>query len=209
MRFLDLVTISLGNLGRRKIRTMLTVLGVLIGTASVVIMISLGVGMQQLDRELLESFGSLTEIQVYNYVDIYAVKKGETPNFMTDESIEKMKSIPHVVWATPILGTDLLLKQGKYEAIDNVKGVSWDYLKQIPLGQGELPPENTNEMFYVVGNRHIYSFQDRTKKGGGSYDMFGMPEEMPDIDYFNKTMFSIFDVQALLAQLDATARRAA
>ena len=35
MRFLDLLTMSINNLRRRKVRTALTVLGVVIGTASV------------------------------------------------------------------------------------------------------------------------------------------------------------------------------
>lgn len=44
MKFLDLLTMSVNNLRRRKLRTGLTVLGVIIGTASIVVMISLGIG---------------------------------------------------------------------------------------------------------------------------------------------------------------------
>ena len=38
MRFPDLVIMSINNLRRRKLRTVLTVLGVIIGTASIVVM---------------------------------------------------------------------------------------------------------------------------------------------------------------------------
>ena len=48
MNLTDLLRMSLGNLKRRKLRTFLTVLGVIIGTASIVVMISLGLGMQNL-----------------------------------------------------------------------------------------------------------------------------------------------------------------
>ena len=47
MSFYDLMSMSLGNLWRRKLRTILTVLGVLIGTTSIVAMLSLAFGMKQ------------------------------------------------------------------------------------------------------------------------------------------------------------------
>ena len=40
MRFFDLLIMSINNLRRRKLRTGLTVLGVVIGTASIVVMVS-------------------------------------------------------------------------------------------------------------------------------------------------------------------------
>ena len=43
MKFLDLLSMSVNNLRRRKLRTVLTVLGVVIGTASIVVMVSLGI----------------------------------------------------------------------------------------------------------------------------------------------------------------------
>ena len=57
MRFADLLIMSLNNLRRRKLRTALTVLGVIIGTASIVVMMSLGIGLRELNQELIESYG--------------------------------------------------------------------------------------------------------------------------------------------------------
>ena len=61
MKFLDLLTMSVNNLRRRKLRTGLTVLGVIIGTASIVVMISLGIGLQELTVEPV----SYTHLDVY------------------------------------------------------------------------------------------------------------------------------------------------
>ena len=47
MRFFDLLIMSINNLRRRKLRTGLTVLGVVIGTASIVVMVSLGIGLKE------------------------------------------------------------------------------------------------------------------------------------------------------------------
>ena len=46
MNWMDLLRMSINNLKRRKLRTFLTVLGVMIGTTSIVVMISLGLGLQ-------------------------------------------------------------------------------------------------------------------------------------------------------------------
>lgn len=47
MTFSDLFKMSLDNLFRRKLRTVLTILGVLIGTASIVAMLSLGLELKR------------------------------------------------------------------------------------------------------------------------------------------------------------------
>lgn len=63
MRFFDLLIMSINNLRRRKLRTGLTVLGVVIGTASIVVMVSLGIGLKENTVESYASFGSLTRIR--------------------------------------------------------------------------------------------------------------------------------------------------
>ena len=65
MKFSDLLRMSINNLRRRKLRTGLTVLGVVIGTASIVVMVSLGIGLKEITVEQYESSGSLTKIEVY------------------------------------------------------------------------------------------------------------------------------------------------
>ena len=65
MRFIDLLRMSVSNLWRRKLRTFLTVLGVIIGTASIVVMISFGFGLSKFNMEQIEQRGGLTTITVY------------------------------------------------------------------------------------------------------------------------------------------------
>lgn len=47
MKLPDLLRTAFLNLWRRKLRAFLTVLGMVIGTSSIVVMVSLGVGMRQ------------------------------------------------------------------------------------------------------------------------------------------------------------------
>ena len=60
MNWNDLLRMSINSLRRRKLRTFLTVLGVLIGTASIVVMVSLGLGLQKSVYDEMEQSGGLT-----------------------------------------------------------------------------------------------------------------------------------------------------
>ncbi|MBN1430554.1 MAG: ABC transporter permease [Anaerolineae bacterium] len=65
MTFAELLSTVFENLGRRKGRVTLTAMGVVIGTASVVVLVSLGIGLQRSTTEQMGAIGSLTQIQVY------------------------------------------------------------------------------------------------------------------------------------------------
>src|SRR6266498_4089463 len=64
MKLLDLVRLIFGNLSRRKARVALTAIGVVIGTAAVVILVSLAIGLQKNANEQLYGIGDLKQIQV-------------------------------------------------------------------------------------------------------------------------------------------------
>ena len=64
MSWIDLLRMSASNLKRRKLRTFLKVLGVVIGTASIVVMVSLGLGLQKSVYAEMEQSGGLTTINV-------------------------------------------------------------------------------------------------------------------------------------------------
>ena len=98
MKLLDLLKLSISNLKRRKLRTVLTVLGVLIGTASVVTMLSLGIGLDALNTESIAQSGSLKAIDVtvpYNRQDDSSNKKTE-PLRIKIPFIEKFSKIEYV-----------------------------------------------------------------------------------------------------------------
>ena len=77
MKLSDLLLMSLGSLFKRKARTILTILGVIVGTVSIVVMISLGIGMKAAMLETFESYGGLTTIDV------------EMPSRYSDNGTEK------------------------------------------------------------------------------------------------------------------------
>ena len=62
MLFTDILRTAFMNLWRRKLRAVLTVLGMVIGVSSIVVMMSLGIGIKKSTMESYASMGSLTNI---------------------------------------------------------------------------------------------------------------------------------------------------
>lgn len=100
MRFSDTLRTVNRSLKRRKGRTALTAIGVTIGTAAIVAMMSLAIGLNQLALKEVDRFGSLTEVEVY---------PGYNPNNpasapqLTQKVIEKIKLLPGVTAVMPKL----------------------------------------------------------------------------------------------------------
>ena len=74
---------------------MLTVAGVVIGTMAVVIMISIGQGLEQGYTEQLKSWGSLTQVQVNPSWG----GSSEEQKYLDDELITTLDQMDHVVAA--------------------------------------------------------------------------------------------------------------
>ena len=101
MSSFDLINMALRNLWKRKLRTFLTVLGVIIGTASIVVMISVGIGMNVGYRQQIEEMGSL---YVINVNAPYSGDKQTKDKVQIDTaSLEKFRKIEGVEAVTPVL----------------------------------------------------------------------------------------------------------
>ena len=66
MRISDLLNVCLRNLTRRRVRTALTVIGVVIGVCAIILMVSLGIGARESMMQMLQQWGDLTIINVCN-----------------------------------------------------------------------------------------------------------------------------------------------
>lgn len=110
MNIFDLLSLILDNLSRRKARVGLTAVGVVIGTAAVVLLVSLGVGLQRNAAEQLGGIGDLTTIQVYpNFGEGGPVAIGRPGDpgtageqqLLTDQTIAAIQAIPGVSAVIP------------------------------------------------------------------------------------------------------------
>jgi ribosomal protein S18 acetylase RimI-like enzyme len=104
MSLFDLLSLIFENLSRRKGRVALTAIGVIIGTAAVVLLVSLGVGLQENAASQLGGIGDLTKINVYPQ---YGEPDPDTgiPSSMspiTDETIAQISGMPGVSAVAPL-----------------------------------------------------------------------------------------------------------
>lgn len=122
MSSFDMISMAIRNLWKRKLRTFLTVLGVVIGTASIVVMISVGIGMNEGYKEQLSQMGSL------NVITVNTPWEGDTnsnnQNAVLDtKTIESIRNIPGVEIVTPVLDGWLKLVDGRYVTDISVTGI--------------------------------------------------------------------------------------
>jgi len=145
MRFFDLLALVLDNLGRRKGRVALTAIGVIIGTSAVVVLVSLGIGLQQNANSQLFGIGDLTQIQVSpGYSEGPMVIEtgpggggGGEPSFVpiTDQSLADFAAIPGVDRVIPrdyFYGAGMLY-YNRLETYANLSGVGLEDLADMNL----------------------------------------------------------------------------
>lgn len=196
MNWNDLLRMSINSLRRRKLRTFLTVLGVLIGTASIVVMISLGLGMQQSLYQEVEQSGGLTSITVTGTDGGDGMMSDSTgadeqsEKRIDDRLVETISKLNHVKLAAPIYETSVILLKGSYIANVQLQGMTPEGLKaqNIDLGEGTLP--KTGKLDLVFGNGVITDFYE--KGSGNEYYDTG---ETPNINLMKDSMFLITDTE--------------
>lgn len=175
MKISDEISLSARNLLRRKGRTALTLVGVVIGTCMVVLMISLGIAQTKTNEEMLQSWGDLTQVQIYGYGTM--VGSDGKPLYLDDAAIANIKQIPHVAAATPyaeaynLEGEITAGRNGRYTSdIYNLIGIDPTALEPMgfALQSGSWPTntpasEKATKLQVLVGSSTGYNFQDSRK----------------------------------------------
>ena len=136
MTIADLISLILDNLSRRKGRVALTAVGVIIGTTAIIILVSLGVGLQRDARERFSGVGDLTLIQVWPGFSEPGPADGEPAQTMiTSLAVANIEAIPGVVAVIPQDGLRgwAVLNVGQLEGSGNMLGVPSEALRQLGL----------------------------------------------------------------------------
>lgn len=157
MKLGDMIKLCLRNLLRRKSRTILTVLGVVVGCCAIVTMLSIGIGVQNSQEIMLEGMGDLTLIQVYS---------GGTNSQLDDDAIKKFQNIPYVdvaVGKTSLSNIGISVYAGdnnRYQASwCQVIGMNQDAMEKfgLELIEGSFPKE---PFTVLAGQYTAYNFMD-------------------------------------------------
>jgi putative ABC transport system permease protein len=150
MRLIDLLAMVVENISRRKGRVALTAIGVVIGTAAVVVLVSLGIGLQ---RNATQQLGGISDLTLINVSPTYgeafygggggggrvvvAESSAEIPEqtLITDQSLEELAALPGVVGVYPrdYLQGGATIKYGRLENYPGILGVTQAELLELDL----------------------------------------------------------------------------
>ena len=188
MRLLDLIITCIHNLFRHRGRTILTIVGVVVGCCSVVLMISFGVAMKISMNEMLASMGDLSVVEVR--------PKGNKK--LTDSDLKKISKIKHVdsvmsTYSPSDVEITVRTADGRYlNTWPSLKGIYADDLEKFELKtyKGELI-KKTQKNGVVLGRYSVYDFTDTMRPEGyntidiwSMYNLDGTRSEPPD-PYFD------------------------
>ncbi len=163
MRISDLIKMGLRNLSRRKARTALTITGVIIGTISIVVMISIGIGMKANYQSGVMEQGSLTTITVEKYSNVID-SDGNWIDMkeqkIDDSLVRQIREMDHVKAVTPIISTYIEMKSGKYMGGANIYAMDSSTFEEFDfpnLTTGIYPTKANNETI-VFGSDSLQYF---------------------------------------------------
>jgi putative ABC transport system permease protein len=182
VKFLDLLRLITGNLSRRKARVGLTAVGVVIGTAAVVILVSLAIGLQKNANEQLYGIGDLTLIQVSpSYGEGMMVSgpvmmggggggggggQSDLP-VLTNSALDEIRAIPGVVAVMPqeYFYSMMTMKYQRLEGNASLRGIAINDLSILGLeamqGSAELKRGGV-----VIGAMVAANFYDPRQRPG-------------------------------------------
>jgi len=185
MKPLDLLRLIFGNLNRRKGRVALTAIGVVIGTAAVVVLVSLAIGLQRNANEQLYGIGDLTQIQV---MPAYGMEGGpvvvmgggggggggvggmggpQQPKLLTNSALDDLRSIPGVIAVIPrdyMMG-GMIMKYKRLEGGANVIGIGINSLSELGV-EAEQGDTELVRGAVIVGPQVPVNFYDPRQRPG-------------------------------------------
>jgi putative ABC transport system permease protein len=199
MNSLDLIRLAMKNFMRRKIRTFLTILGVVIGTAAIVVMLSLGIGMNESFKKDISRMGSLNVINVTPYYfSEEMAKAGGQPSMtvLDDKGIEKISKLEGVEAVTPLLQANLKIVSGKYTTYGNIMGIDPSVMDKFEFNVASgrlLTNEDTDAL--VFGSSTPMNFYNPKSSGrfGGMMYMNGA-DQKPPVDVMLDKLVMTFDM---------------
>lgn len=145
MNYIDLTQMAMSNLWRTKLRSILTILGVVIGIGALSSMVSFGVGMQKNLTDAFKKNDLFTSLNITaKSIDLEEISSGnlndidkkllEPVTVLNDSVVEMIRKIPGVVVAFPEIRFPVKFKYREKESNLN--------LIAIPAGMNEFYPFN-------------------------------------------------------------------
>ena len=182
MKISDRFIMALRNLWRRKSRTILTILSVVIGSTSIILMLAFAEGISNSQKEMIESFQGLTTIDVMD-------GSGEGNLKINDKVLNDLKRVSHVKAVVPSKNVYVQIKMSDtedYEIDGSINIIPDNVFSLIDKDMMDFgnPPNAKDDNKILLGQNTQATKQ--IAEGGGSFYM----EPVEDFD-FNAHLYFI------------------
>jgi putative ABC transport system permease protein len=149
MSLLESLAIAIRALGANKTRSALTALGVIVGVAAVVCMVSIGAGAQADVSEKIRTLGANLLMIFPGAQNAGGLKResGTQPTLTEEDAAALRRELPGVLFAAPLASRPMPLVAGDRNWTSLVAGVNPDYLvaREWPLATGRAFAANEQE----------------------------------------------------------------
>lgn len=185
MNNLDLFKLSFSNLFRRKSRTFLTIVSVVIGAVSIILMLSIGFGYQRQQKQFIDSTGAFNTINIYstNYYDPNSSDSIPTNGIITDEILKKIMNMEHVESVVPVENIQdhqFKFKNKSYSYWSNIRVFPKEFLTEDIKTTSGRSLSDLKKGEYVVGENVQVEKVNNSRK---EYEV------IPDFDWEKEKVF--------------------
>ncbi len=147
----------ISNMKRRGTRTILTILGVIIGIISVVSMLSVSIGVKNELTKSVESGTNILEINVYSNGS-----SSQKSKMLTDDTVSEISEMEGVTAVYPMLSLYEYVKYDKYEGYLEIVGVPEEYFDELVIADGSVPDDSAVKPELLLGKNAFYMLWNST-----------------------------------------------
>lgn len=157
MHFSTLIRVAVRAIRAHKLRALLTTLGIIIGVASVIAMLSLGAGTRERLTERMRSFGAnLLSVRAGQFGGSSGVRGGFRQNLTVEDAEAILKEVPMISAVSPDLDGDIQAKyMNRNTRVDfNGEAPTYFEIRNFPIAAGRIFTEaevERNAKVVVIG----------------------------------------------------------
>ncbi|GIM27763.1 permease [Clostridium polyendosporum] len=144
MKFTKIIKIAISSVWNNKVRSFLTMLGIIIGISSVIILVGMGQGTQKQISDQIEKLGT-------NLITVN-IMGNRTPT-ITDEELEELKTKPGIKEIAPTISQgNVNIKSGSKSSTTTLEGStpSYEEIRKLSVSSGRFINERDVDNRYNV-----------------------------------------------------------
>lgn len=157
--FKESISIALRALLTNKLRSVLTMLGIIIGVGAVIAMVSVGMGVREKVQNSIASLGSNMLIVTPGAASSQGVRSasGTSITLVSDDAEAIKKTVPGTDYVTPLVSKQYQIIAGNQNWTTTVQGVTPEYMaiRSLTVGSGSFISErdlNARNRVAVIGS---------------------------------------------------------